>query len=129
MSRRPIELEEAAERALLVGVDLPQRMDGSDEPVGLDESLEELRRLCESAGARVVGQTEQRRRVPDVRTFVGAGKVEEIHQLARERDANLVVFDDPIAATHFLSLSAREIPAAGVYRPLLVANRRELEDR
>ena len=43
--------------------------------------------------------------------------------------AILVVFDDPIAATHFLSLSEREIPAAGVHLPLLVAHRQELEER
>ena len=42
--------------------------------------------------------------------------------------AVLVVFDDPIAATHFLSLAEREIGAAGVQLPLLVAHRREVED-
>ena len=43
--------------------------------------------------------------------------------------ALLVVFDDPIAATHFLPLAEREISAAGVHLPLLVAHRQELEAR
>ena len=45
------------------------------------------------------------------------------------RPAVLVVFDDPIAATHFLALAERDIGAAGVQLPLLAAHRRDLAER
>ena len=45
----------------------------------------------------VVGSTRQRRNVPDVRTFIGAGKVEELREALREAEADLVVFDDPLS--------------------------------
>lgn len=94
MSRKgPIEIRREAERALLVG--LETRDDGGLHPI--DESLAELGRLCETAGAVVVGSTTQRRNTPDVRTFVGAGKVDEIRQRVQELCVDLLVFDDPLS--------------------------------
>lgn len=69
----------------------------SDNALALDESLDELERLCVSAGARVVGRTFQRRARPDVRTYVGSGKIEEIKQEVWELCADIVVFDDPLS--------------------------------
>ena len=54
--------------------------------------LGELQALCRTAGAATVGQTWQKRPVPDRRYLVGLGKVEEIKRLLGPSDANLVVF-------------------------------------
>lgn len=91
--RRPIEVRRDPERALLVA--LETRAEGALHPV--EESLEELSRLCETAGAVVVGSTTQRRDTPDVRTFVGAGKVDEIRRRVQDDCVDLVVFDDPLS--------------------------------
>ncbi len=91
--RRSIEVERPGERALLVGVELGRTRDGED----VDSSLAELAQLCRTAGVEVVGTTTQRRAVPDVRTFVGKGKVEEIRQLVAEKQADVVIFDDPLS--------------------------------
>ena len=80
----------ASERAVLVGVLLDGR------PGELDP-LEELAGLAESAGAKVVGQLTQRREAPDVATYLGKGKVEELRILAEAYDANLVLFDNDLA--------------------------------
>jgi GTP-binding protein HflX len=61
-------------------------------------TLEELMRLAEAAGASVVGVVVQRRRRPHPATFVGSGKVEEIHARVRETGADLVIFDDELAS-------------------------------
>ena len=82
------------ERALLVGIELGRAREDFE---GLEGSLAELAQLCRTAGVTVVGQTSQRRPVPDVRTFVGKGKVDEIRNLVRELEADVVVFDDPLA--------------------------------
>ncbi len=80
------------ERILLVGVALPGMTDED-----LDESLDELALLVDTAGADVVGRVVQRRSAPDPATYVGTGKVEEIHRLAEATDCDTVVFDDELS--------------------------------
>ncbi len=62
------------ERAVLVGVLLPER------PLQ-EDPLAELAGLAETAGAQVVGTVTQRRESPDVTTYLGKGKVEELKAL------------------------------------------------
>jgi len=80
------------ERIVVVGVALPGVSDES-----LDESLDELELLVDTAGADVVGRVLQRRSAPDPSTFVGSGKVEEIRQMAEATDCDTVVFDDELS--------------------------------
>ena len=80
------------ERIVLVGVTFP---DGSDDVT--DEHLDELSRLVDTAGADEVARVTQRRDRPDPATYVGKGKVQEIHDLAEALDADTVVFDDEIS--------------------------------
>jgi len=77
------------ERAVLVGIDRGKGW-------GVDESLEELKRLTETAGATVVATLTQKMSSPDSRTFIGKGKLEEVAETARELGATLVVFDDEL---------------------------------
>jgi GTP-binding protein HflX len=61
------------------------------------EHLEELARLADTAGARVVGQLTQQLARPDPGTYLGSGKLEELSALAAEREATLIVFDDELS--------------------------------
>ena len=70
------------ERIIVVGVSFPPHDDQA-----LDESLDELALLVDTAGADVVGRIVQRRDHPDPATYVGKGKVEEILSLPRRRTA------------------------------------------
>ena len=63
----------------------------------VQECLDELARLADSAGLRVAGRTWQRRRQPDPRTYLGAGKIESVADAAREAGAEVVLFDDELA--------------------------------
>jgi GTP-binding protein HflX len=81
-----------AERAILVGVVLPS---SNREQAG--EHLQELSLLVRTAGAEPVSQLVQERKVPNVRTYIGSGKVEELHEAVRHHEANLVVFDDTLS--------------------------------
>jgi len=58
-------------------------------------SLDELKRLAESAGYEVVGQMEQTRS-SDPRYQIGAGKVDELAQLVEATEAGKVIFDNPL---------------------------------
>lgn len=91
-------VEECRERAVVVGVDRP----GLEWP--LESSLAELERLADTAGADVVASTTQRLDAPNPRTFVGSGKAEEIAELARATEADLVIFDDELTPSQQANL-------------------------
>ena len=84
------ERDDTRPRAVLVGVDR-----GAGEwPV--EESLSELDRLAFTAGIDVVATATQRLDKANPRTFIGAGKAEEVAQLARAQEATVVIFDDDL---------------------------------
>ncbi len=83
--------DELRDRAVLVGVDRPGI------PWSVKSSLAELERLADTAGAQVVATTFQRLDAPNPRTFVGAGKAEEIAQLVRSYAADVVIVDDELS--------------------------------
>ena len=87
------------ERILLVGVVFPGL---TNEMV--DDELDELALLVDSAGADVVGRVVQRRDAPDPATFVGRGKAEEIAELSRSLDVDTVVFDDELTPAQHRNL-------------------------
>lgn len=78
------------ERALLAGLDCGK----ADWPA--EESLAELARLADTAGAVVVGTFIQRREKPDGAFFLGRGKVSELAMEAQNRDATLLILDDEL---------------------------------
>ena len=105
---------ERRQRAYLVGLQAPaggnpaptDERSGSATPAGLvprapvwdvQQCLDELARLADSAGLRVAGRTWQRRRQPDPRTYLGAGKIAAVADAARECGAEVVLFDDELA--------------------------------
>ncbi|QID32468.1 GTPase HflX [Pampinifervens florentissimum] len=57
------------------------------------ESLEELKELVKAVGGRYIGYIVQKKAHPDPRYHVGAGKVEEIKQVAEGTGADAVIFD------------------------------------
>ncbi|MEO8364518.1 MAG: GTPase HflX [Ilumatobacteraceae bacterium] len=80
------------ERIVLVGV----IFDGHDE-LETEESLDELARLIDTAGADEAGRLTQRRDSPDSTYFIGKGKVQELKELCLAVDADTVVFDNELA--------------------------------
>ena len=74
------------ERAILVGVALNSRSE-------LEEELEELAALADTAGAEVVGVLTQTRKEIDPAYFIGQGKAEELARMCAELGADLVIFN------------------------------------
>ncbi len=93
------------ETAVLVG-------HAARDPRHLERSLEELELLADTAGARVVGTLVQRRGDIHPATFVGKGKLEELREMVRSTDADLVIFDDDLSPAQVRNLekaSARKV--------------------
>lgn len=84
------------ERAYLVGIEVK-----SAKPLlPVEESLEELALLSDTAGMEVVGVNSQRVNRIDPKTFIGSGKVEEIKADVEELGVNTVLFDDELSPRH-----------------------------
>ena len=79
------------ERIVLVGVVLP-----TGSPEAVEAGLDELALLVDTAGADVAARMVQRRDAPDPATFLGKGKVQELHELCLAVDADTVVFDQSL---------------------------------
>lgn len=75
-------------RAILVSIQT-----GEDTTEAIEESLDELARLLDTAGGIVAARMVQTRQTPDARTLIGSGKVQELAELCRNMEASLVVFD------------------------------------
>lgn len=84
------------ERAFLVGVEIK----GQKVLLALNDSLAELALLADTAGLDVVGELTQKMDHPNVETFIGTGKVDELKALVEETLAQVVVFDDELNPRH-----------------------------
>jgi len=91
MSKK-ITRQDLEERALLA-----QAIIGRQDADEANDSLAELERLADTAGARVLGSITQRRDHPDAAFFIGQGKTAEIQLACRESKANLVIFDNDLS--------------------------------
>ena len=85
------------ERAVLVGVG--PRVD--------EGSLDELAALAETAGATPVARIVQSRSEPDPATFVGKGKIREIHEAAHATGADAAIFDDELSPGQLRNLEEK----------------------
>jgi GTP-binding protein HflX len=91
------------ENAFLIGVDLFNKKG----LLSVEESLNELALLSDTAGLKVVGQLTQRLDQPNSETFVGSGKVEEIQALVEDLLADVVIFDNELSPRHQRELETR----------------------
>jgi GTP-binding protein HflX len=89
-------VQQQKEKAVLVGVELKRSWPLMD----VDESLQELARLAQTAGVSVVGKITQRVDRFDPATYIGSGKVEEVRTMVEELAADLVIFDDELSPRH-----------------------------
>jgi GTP-binding protein HflX len=85
------------EKAVLVGVGR-----------GIEESdLDELAALADSAGAQPVARVLQTRQDPNPTTFVGKGKLEEVHREVNRTGAGAVILDDELSPGQLRNLEER----------------------
>jgi GTPase len=87
------------ERAVLVGL-----INQEQDEIRLNEYLDELAFLTETAGAVAVKRFVQRLDVPNSRTFVGTGKLSEIAQFVLDNEINLVIFDDELSPSQLRNI-------------------------
>ncbi len=92
-----IELEKETERVILVGVCTSDQEDTLN-------SLEELKDLADTAGAKTVGKLWQNREQIHPGTYIGKGKIEELKDLLWELDATGIICDDELSPAQMKNL-------------------------
>lgn len=80
------------EKAVLVGI--VTREQDEDK---LEEYLDELEFLTYTAGGEVKKRFTQKMEVPNPKTFIGTGKMEEVRQFVKEEEIGAVIFDDELS--------------------------------
>ncbi len=98
------ENEELIERAILCGVHTGAVDVLSDTT---EETIAELERLADTAGAETVGYMIQNKSQIEKATYIGEGKIEELKYACGELEANLVIFDDELSPMQIRNLEDR----------------------
>jgi len=101
------------EKAVLVGLETQHGQ------WNIEETMQELALLTETAGAEPVAEIIQKRSKPDAAFYVGKGKAEEIRLLLEETGADLVIFDDELSPSQKRNLE-KVIEARVVDRTALI---------
>ena len=70
----------------------------------LGRSLDELARLTDTAGARVLATVTQKRGTIHPATFIGKGKLEDVRAQVGALDADMVIFDDDLSPAQMRNL-------------------------
>lgn len=86
-------LQVMSERAILIGMEWGR----NDSLWTVDDSLEELKQLADTAGATVIKKFIQKRPKPDSAFFIGRGKVQELALYAQQENIDLCIFDDELS--------------------------------
>ena len=93
-------------KAILVALAEPKTL-----PEQTTEHLDELAFLAETAKISTIGKFVQKLPHPDVRTFVGKGKLEEIKELAFRENVDNLIFDDDLSPSQLRNLEKEMNPA------------------
>jgi GTP-binding protein HflX len=110
-----INVRDPVERTILVAA--PRK--GSADAQQLQEHLDELAELVDTAGATVVGRLSQHVASPNPATLIGEGKVDELRAALADESASLVIFDEELSPVQGANLE-RELKVRVMDRAELI---------
>ncbi|MBQ5602416.1 MAG: GTPase HflX [Clostridia bacterium] len=99
MKKENIFEKESKVLAILVSVLTPDKDEHENEV-----SLDELERLLDTAGGKLFAKIVQSRPSPDIKSYVGSGKLEEIKELCEKNDITLGVCDDELSPSQIRNM-------------------------
>ncbi|MCH8318988.1 MAG: GTPase HflX, partial [Bacteroidetes bacterium] len=102
-----IDTAKKQETAILVG--LISKHQNEDQIV---EYLDELEFLTDTAGAKTVKQFIQKLEIPNPKTFLGSGKIQEVKEYVEDHDIDMVIFDDELTPTQLRNIEKILNPSA-----------------
>ena len=93
MTKMALPTADPTQRVLLIGVVLR----GTTSMLTIDDSLDELEQLANTAGMSVVGRMHQKLSIPNPSTYIGSGKIADLIDLIETTAADAVVFDSELS--------------------------------
>ncbi|HLP56706.1 MAG TPA: GTPase HflX [Fluviicola sp.] len=114
MSEGHVLVDATEERCVLVGI-----ITSSTTEEQSNEYLDELEFLAETAGAIAVKRFVQKLPLPNPRTFVGTGKLEEIREYIKENEIDMVIFDDELSPSQLRNIE-KELECKVLDRNILI---------
>jgi GTP-binding protein HflX len=114
MQEGHVTVDAVEESCVLVGVITPEIKEDT-----AHEYLDELEFLAETAGAITVKKFLQKLPMPNPRTFVGTGKLEEIKEFIKANEIELVIFDDELSPSQLRNIE-RELECKILDRNILI---------
>lgn len=106
-------IKEVVEKAILIAI-APQNMEEI-----VENSLDELEELARTAGAETIVKVIQNRDKPHPGTYFGKGKVEELAEITRQYEADMIICDDELSPAQMNNL-AEAMNVKVVDRPILI---------
>jgi len=88
------------EKAVLIGI-----ITKDQDEIKLKEYLDELEFLTFTAGGYAVKRFTQKMDMPNAKTFIGTGKMEDVSQFIKENDIDTAIFDDELSAAQERNIS------------------------
>ncbi|MCB4806960.1 GTPase HflX [Tamlana sp. 62-3] len=88
------------EKAVLIGI-----ITKDQDETKLKEYLDELEFLTFTAGGYAVKRFTQKMDMPNSKTFIGSGKMEDVRQFIEENDVGTAIFDDELSAAQERNIS------------------------
>lgn len=73
--------------AITVGIEIKE---------SIEKSMEELLALASAAQVNVIAEMVQKKEKPNTATFIGKGKLQELSEMAKNMDVNLIIFNDEL---------------------------------
>jgi len=96
LEKKDIELE----KAVLIGVITQEQSEERSK-----EYLDELEFLTYTAGGEVLKRFTQKMEMPNPKTFIGTGKMQEVQQFIEEHEVGTAIFDDELSAAQERNIS------------------------
>jgi len=87
------------EKVVLIGI-----ITAKDDESRIDEYLDELAFLVETAGGIPIHRFKQKLSTPDPRTLIGSGKLNEVAAYVKAENVDLIVFDDELSGSQIKNL-------------------------
>ncbi|MCF7811257.1 GTPase HflX, partial [bacterium] len=99
----------------------------------VNDNLDELEQLVDTAGGKIVSRIVQERVKPDPAMFIGKGKVNEVNNLVMSQNIDIVVFDDDLSPAQVRnlekSLSCKVIDRSGLILDIFANRAKSSEAR
>jgi len=87
------------ERVIIIGIATREQ-----DPDQVEEFLDELAFLVDTAGAIPAGRFVQKMEVPNSRTYIGKGKLDQIREYVQTHEIDIAVFDDELSASQLRNI-------------------------